>query len=140
MLAATKHGRGGIAEHIPNQELDPDHILARIATEEVKSIVAPLVASGYYYATVEAVEDDALGFPTRGEWDRRHFTSKVLLRRRDRLPRAICCTDGPFVLRVDIPLVRGQLSHIAPQQDFRGQCPANCQELPTSASVFIPTR
>src|SRR5690242_13764140 len=39
--------------------------------------------------------------------------------------------NGSFILRVDIPRVNRQLSDIAPQRDFRGQCPANCQQLPT---------
>ncbi len=42
---------------------------------------------------VQAIKDDALGSPTRSERYRRHFKPDFLVRRRDRLPQDICCTQ-----------------------------------------------
>jgi hypothetical protein len=69
---------------------------------------------------VQTIEDDALGFPTRSEWYRRHFTPHFSVRRRERLPRVFVAPVGHFILRVDVARAHRQLSDLASQGDFRG--------------------
>src|SRR6516162_4906178 len=47
---------------------------------------------------VQAVEDDALGSPTRSEWYRRHFRPSLSVRLCGRLPQVFAALLGPFIL------------------------------------------